>query len=315
MGQGMSDHKTNLDNQLIHGFDLNLLEVFELVYVFESVREASLRLGRSSSAISQSLNKLREMFSDPLFVRSGTRLVKTATAVNIHSAINENYLGLLNNLQQLVSDNVRHSVNVFCSPYCGVRVLPVIMNFVTKSGIDCNLIHQTLEIDEVNLDDQLSLRQVDLIFDINPIFRADIINTPVSIEPLIWVCSKNHPRIKDTLTAEMIHNEKFVTFNSQGLSIKQGQENIKDKFGQRNSTFSSASVFATAAVVEQSELISPMPEWLFKNYGSSHQLKQIATELPLPDFTIYMISRKSTLKNDVVRRISEGVVAGFQSGM
>lgn len=310
----MSDNKKNIDNQLIHGFDLNLLEVFELVYVYESVREASLRLGRSSSAISQSLNKLREMFSDPLFVRSGTRLIKTATAVNIHSAINENYLGLLNNLQELVSNNVRNSVNVFCSPYCGVRVLPVIMNYVTQENIECNIIHQTLELDEMNLDDQLSLRQVDLIFDINPIFRTDIVNTPVSLEPLIWVCSKNHPRIKDTLTTEMMKNEKFVTFNSQGMSVKQGQEDIKDKYGQRNIVFSSASVFATVAVVEQSDLISPMPEWLYKKYGSSYMLKQIKSELPLPDLHIYMISRKSTLRNDVVRRISEGVVAGLYTG-
>jgi DNA-binding transcriptional LysR family regulator len=48
-----------------------------------SVTRAAERLGRSASAISHALAKLREIFADELFVRAGPRLVPTAKALEL----------------------------------------------------------------------------------------------------------------------------------------------------------------------------------------------------------------------------------------
>ena len=60
--------------------DANLLVTLDALLVDASVTRAAERLGRSPSAISHALAKLRELFDDELFVRAGQRLVPTARA-------------------------------------------------------------------------------------------------------------------------------------------------------------------------------------------------------------------------------------------
>lgn len=63
--------------------DANLLVTLDALLVDASVTRAAERLGRSSSAISHALAKLREVFADELFVRAGQKLVPTAKAVEL----------------------------------------------------------------------------------------------------------------------------------------------------------------------------------------------------------------------------------------
>ena len=63
--------------------DANLLVTLDALLVDASVTRAAERLGRSSSAISHALAKLREIFADELFVRAGQKLVPTAKAMEL----------------------------------------------------------------------------------------------------------------------------------------------------------------------------------------------------------------------------------------
>jgi len=63
--------------------DANLLVTLDALLVDASVTRAAERLGRSASAVSHALAKLREIFADELFVRAGQRLVPTAKALEL----------------------------------------------------------------------------------------------------------------------------------------------------------------------------------------------------------------------------------------
>jgi DNA-binding transcriptional LysR family regulator len=63
--------------------DANLLVTLDALLVDASVTRAAERLGRSASAISHALAKLREIFADELFVRAGQRLVPTTKALEL----------------------------------------------------------------------------------------------------------------------------------------------------------------------------------------------------------------------------------------
>jgi DNA-binding transcriptional LysR family regulator len=67
--------------------DANLLVILDALLVDASVTRAAERLGRSASAISHALAKLREIFDDELFVRAGQRLVPTAKAQELAPTI------------------------------------------------------------------------------------------------------------------------------------------------------------------------------------------------------------------------------------
>ncbi len=60
--------------------DLNLLKVFEALHDEVSASRAALRLGVTQSAVSAALRRLREVYGDPLFVRTGRGLAPTLRA-------------------------------------------------------------------------------------------------------------------------------------------------------------------------------------------------------------------------------------------
>jgi len=71
-------------NQIdLRHFDLNLLVVFDVLMTERSATRAAARLGRTQSAVSYSLSRLREQFSDPLLVKGGARMQPTALALDL----------------------------------------------------------------------------------------------------------------------------------------------------------------------------------------------------------------------------------------
>jgi len=74
---------------LMPAIDLNLLRVFEALYELRSVTKAAERLGRTQSAVSHALGRLRQAVGDPLFVRHPGGLQPTALATEIAPAVRE----------------------------------------------------------------------------------------------------------------------------------------------------------------------------------------------------------------------------------
>ena len=63
--------------------DLNLLVTLDVLLAEESVTAAARRLRLTQSAVSRSLAKLRELFDDELFVRTGAGMRPTRRALEL----------------------------------------------------------------------------------------------------------------------------------------------------------------------------------------------------------------------------------------
>jgi DNA-binding transcriptional LysR family regulator len=67
----------------LRNFDLNLMVVFDVLMSERSVTRAAERLGRTQSAVSHSLSRLREQLGDPLLTKGGARMRATALALDL----------------------------------------------------------------------------------------------------------------------------------------------------------------------------------------------------------------------------------------
>ena len=67
----------------LHQLDLNLMMALHLLLKERSVTQAAQKLGKTQSALSHTLNRLRDMFDDPLLVRSGSQMVLTSRAQDL----------------------------------------------------------------------------------------------------------------------------------------------------------------------------------------------------------------------------------------
>ncbi|NVZ98703.1 LysR family transcriptional regulator [Pseudomonas sp. D6002] len=73
----------------IANVDLNLLKTFEALHDETSASRAALRLGVTQSAISAALRRLRDVYGDQLFVRTGRGLAPTLRANQLKPVISE----------------------------------------------------------------------------------------------------------------------------------------------------------------------------------------------------------------------------------
>lgn len=75
----------------LRNIDLNLLTIFEAVYVHKGIVNAAKILNLTPSAISQSIQKLRTIFPDPLFIRKGQGVTPTTYATHLHEYISQGW--------------------------------------------------------------------------------------------------------------------------------------------------------------------------------------------------------------------------------
>jgi DNA-binding transcriptional LysR family regulator len=91
-------------NQIdLRRFDLNLLIVLEVLMAERGVSRAAARLGRTQSAVSHSLARLREQLGDPLLLKGGRRMEPTAFALDLM----EQMRPLLKGLQRVLAPRRR----------------------------------------------------------------------------------------------------------------------------------------------------------------------------------------------------------------
>lgn len=76
-------------NNIDIGFDLNVLRVFEALHEEGGATRAALRLGVTQSAVSAALARLRHVYGDPLFTRTGRGLAPTLRAQELKPVISE----------------------------------------------------------------------------------------------------------------------------------------------------------------------------------------------------------------------------------
>lgn len=76
-----------MNNIDINNMDLNLLKVFEALYEEGGAGRAAVRLGLTQSAVSAALGRLRRVYDDRLFERTGRGLRPTAKASELKTTI------------------------------------------------------------------------------------------------------------------------------------------------------------------------------------------------------------------------------------
>ena len=69
--------------------DLNLFVVFDAIYTEGNLTRAGEIIGITQPAVSNSLSRLRNLFNDPLFVRTADGMVQTPVAQNIIGSVRQ----------------------------------------------------------------------------------------------------------------------------------------------------------------------------------------------------------------------------------
>ncbi|MDP9944945.1 DNA-binding transcriptional repressor CitR [Enterobacter ludwigii] len=277
-------------------FDLNLLVIFECIYQHLSISKAAETLYITPSAVSQSLQRLRNQLNDPLFIRSGKGITPTVVGVNLHHHLEQN----LNQLEQTI--NIMHGSTlkknfVVYSPQILTteNLLGPLKLLMREHNYEIELHDMLLSADSA--EDLLAYRKADLIFSMAPVSNRSMICVPYASYSVLLVCSQDHPRMKEVATMEELQEEKFTIFLSDEPGVKTYQSMAEKVHAEKTIGFRCDSVFTIISMISASHLIGYVPEILFDKYSEVLRLKKITAPFTLPSLDIFMIYNRSALNS------------------
>ncbi|MEA3436876.1 MAG: LysR family transcriptional regulator [Thermodesulfobacteriota bacterium] len=286
----------------LRAVDLNFLVVFEAMYQERNQSKAGKRLNMSQPAVSNSLNKLRSIFNDRLFVKTVEGMQPTPKAEKLAPLIHE----VINQLKSIYSEfaefQPKSSKQVFrltMSDYSEFVILPNLINRLEKSAPKVQIkVHHTKLNDRHRF---LSTGKLDLaIFSHYPQdFKQDKFNVQFSTtedlykqslfdERVVVIARKNHPEIKGEISLKLflklqhaiifLHKDTFP-----GDSVDQRLHELCKK---RKIKFMTQRTSTLAEVISKTNLIGTMVERYAKSFSILHGLQVL--ELPFNMSTFQM---------------------------
>jgi DNA-binding transcriptional LysR family regulator len=277
-------------------FDLNLLVIFECIYQHLSISKAAETLYITPSAVSQSLQRLRTQFNDPLFIRSGKGITPTVTGINLHHHLEQN----LNNLEQTI--NIMHSSSlkkkfvIYCPQLVTGFNIKELIHYLREDA-DVEIEHHDILMSAETADNILAYRKADLVATIVPVRNRSIICAPFKTIEGVLVCSSNHPRINASSTLKQVLEEQFTSLLSEELGMKEYQSKTNEFMANRNIGFSSDSLISITNVISSTDIIGIIPRVIFEHYAPIFNLKEIDIGIKIPSAELFLMYNRASLNN------------------
>lgn len=270
-GDRLDDRHGRQMFRILRTIDLNLLTIFEAVYVHKGIVNAAKVLNITPSAISQSINKLRALFPDPLFIRKGQGVTPTAYATHLHKHISQGMEAFLNALDLTGNTQRERVITIATSPAIGALIMPVITQKL-RAVFPQILLHNIAINDAVS---QLNQRQVDLLIDSYPHSGQTITHHVLYQDSVHIFCRAGHPALALPATADNLSQYEFALLQPEGQRYTAILRRLQEHLGERRCGFSSYNLLTQAALVSESDMLGLITSGMFSLVDRIWPLKMI----------------------------------------
>ncbi|EKT6497185.1 DNA-binding transcriptional regulator [Salmonella enterica] len=239
----------------LRNIDLNLLTIFEAVYVHKGIVNAAKILNLTPSAISQSIQKLRTIFPDPLFIRKGQGVTPTTYATHLHEYISQGLESILGALDLTGSYDKQRTITIGTTPSVGALVMPIIYQAIRPRYPQ--LLLRNIPVDDA--ESQLSQFQTDLIINTHSYNNRSIQHHVLFSDTLEIVCRQHHPCLANAITEERLNSADHTFLMLEGQHLSLLRQRLQETFPDQQISFSSYNIFTIASLIASSDLLGLMP--------------------------------------------------------
>lgn len=255
-----------MDN--IKTLDLNLLKALNALLEECNVTKAANKLSLTQPAVSSMLNRLRDKFNDPLFVRSSHGIVPTDRALSLAVPVKQILSDIDKLVQPVVFDPAFLDVTFKIAANDNdmqVIGLPFILA-LKKNAPRVNL--SFISYHHVDVQSMLARGELDLILtdpkNSPPLLRSRIIYH----ERYVCLMRKDHPMAqKQKLTLDEFCSLEHVLVSNDGGQFYGVSDEALAKIGRkRRVSLSVTSFLMLPSILQKSDFITVAPERLAKSF-------------------------------------------------
>lgn len=266
--------------------DLHLLKVFHAIYHAKSVTTAAEKLGLTQSALSHSLKRLRELFQDDIFLRSGAVMVPTPRAQTLLGPvcrIIETFESEILSVAVFDSKLARREFSLAMTDMAEVVFLPPLMRHFRQHAPRCTLRTRRLSNDQMvkALEDgvaELAIGNIPEAHGSN--FRQTLFTHDFVV--LAWA---DHPRLGTRLTWDEYQREEHIVVTSG--SDTSLQERTLSPLGIKRKVYLTVGGFLSVPwLIQKTELIATVPTRLSEGIAEAAMVKQLALPQPAEPYAL-----------------------------
>lgn len=276
-----------MHDKALSGVDLNLLVVLRALLRERHVTRAAARVGLSQSATSHALSRLRELYGDPLLVRSGRTLSLTPRAARLLPTL-ERGLGELQSVLSAEPEfdpaTARRTFTLGTSDYLQALIIAPLLRELTARAPAVDLVVVVFP----NLSELLESGSIDLALTV-PIHETQAFRQERLFgDEFVCMVRQGHPRVRGALSLKKYLAERHVVVAPSGtpgslVDTTLAQHGLERRIALRVTNFLIAPV-----VVSETDFVNTMPVRLARQLAKTYPLRLVRPPLRLPEFEFGM---------------------------
>ena len=210
------------DPKRIQQLDLNLLKVFQTLYVEQNMTRTADILHLTPSAVSHAMKRLRAALGDPLFQRSQNKMLPTSACQRMAPLIIDN----LTRLQQILQQwgdfeplNSEHIFRIGMHDALESAILPKLSKILSRRAPKIGF--ASIKIDRTNLPRELSSGHIDVALDISMSVKRPVRQHKLWSSGFAVLMRIDHPLYNTLDKASYMSSQHISVSNRpQGMTIE-----------------------------------------------------------------------------------------------
>lgn len=266
--------------------DLNLFVVLDAIYTESSLSGAAQRLGVTQPAVSAALVRLREVFKDPLFIRSGRRMVPTPVTESIIGRVREALSLIRTSVDKSYHFRparehkvIRFSMNDYYEYFVIPRLYPVLRQRAPHMRL------QTVQLNRRGAVKALASGQLDFILDAPLLADEQLRHLQFGEDRYVCVVRDDHPVAKETLTLDRYLDLDHVHVSSRTSGPGYVDSALETLNLSRRIVVRTQHYLVVPRLVTQTHLVATVPS-IVANIPDTRAL-ELPVELPPQGLHLY----------------------------
>ncbi len=273
----------------LSGVDLNLLVALRALLRERHVTRAARQLGLSQSATSHALSRLRELYGDPLLVRSGRNLELTPRAAAILPQLARGLSELEGSLRgepEFEPAKARSTFRMGCADYFQAVLFGPLLGLLQAEapGLDLQVVSHANELEH------LDSGALDLALLTKTQFPRIFAEQRLFSDGFTCMLRRGHPALRHKkFTLERYLELGHVLVAPGGTSGSYVDTELEKRGLRRRITLQVSSFLAAPLVVAETDLVSTGPERLLQRMSERYPIVLLPSPLKLARFDLCLV--------------------------
>lgn len=271
----------------IKDIDLNLLVVFQQLFVERRVSVVADKLGLTQPAISNALARLRKVLGDELFLRTSRGMEPTPYANQLAEPIATALSTIQDALSRKIDFDPAISVRKFTIAMTDIGeiyFLPKLMGKLSAiaSGVTISTVRNT----SANLSDEIEAGHVDLAMGLLPQLTSGYFQRRLFRQRYVCMFRQGHALDKDSMSVEEFAQAGHVVVVAEGTGHAMVDELIQRRGVRRNVLLTVPHFVALGHILATTDMVATVPERYAFECTAPFRLRYLAHPVPLPEIGI-----------------------------